>query len=111
MRTFDNGVWTSEEAAEKADKERNKGLVLGVLLAAGPAGLTDDEIQVLLGMDGNSERPARVALRKEGFVQDTENTRLTRRGRKAIVRVAYQEAIEHLESMLRGVDRIERSIP
>lgn len=82
-RSFDNGVWTSELAGDRADKRRNADRVLFHLVTKGSA--TDDEIQIALGMPGNSERPARRLLVIEGFVVDSGETRPTRLNNPAIV--------------------------
>jgi hypothetical protein len=88
MRTFKNHVWTSEEANQKANKEKNIDQVWRYLKSQGKQGATDDEIQVAVSMDGNSERPSRRTLEKEGHVKRTKQWRITRKGFKAIVWVA-----------------------
>jgi hypothetical protein len=74
--------------------------VYDAIRTAGYRGLTDDEGQALLGMDGNTYRPRRVSLADEGRVyvarkivtlagtthQDRVNIiRKTRAGRDAVV--------------------------
>ena len=59
-------------------------------LLEAPAGLTDEEIQIILHMDPSSERPRRVELQRDGLVVDSGRTRLTASGRKATVWVAVK---------------------
>jgi len=59
--------------------------VLDAIEAAGPHGLTDQEIQDRLGMEGNTERPRRRELESAGFIKDSGTTRKTATGRKATV--------------------------
>lgn len=83
---------TSGEAAEwitsKAGKLRRT--VLWAIRNA-PDGLTDEEGQDVLGMEGNTYRPRRVELHKGwrdipgGFVEDRGVRRKGRSGRSAIV--------------------------
>lgn len=51
-------------------------------------GATDEELQDLLQMNPNTERPRRVELVRMGLVRDSGLTRTTRSGRKATVWVA-----------------------
>lgn len=52
-------------------------LVLDCFLRAAPGGLTDREVQRELGMSGDTERPRRVWLVKNGFVENrNDETRL-----------------------------------
>ena len=81
---------TSVEAATliRPAVETARGRVLDALTAAGPAGLTDLEMQRRLMMDANTQRPRRVELVKAGLVVDSGKTRPTGNGRKATVWVA-----------------------
>ena len=54
------------------------------------AGLTDEEVQIILDLDPSSERPRRVELVRDGLVVDSGRTRLTVSGRKATVWVAVK---------------------
>lgn len=62
-----------------------------VIKAAGRVGRTDDEVQVVLGLDGSSERPRRWELWKLEMIEilrDGEGKavrRLTRTNRQAVV--------------------------
>lgn len=51
----------------------------------GMRGATDAEIQSALGLDGNTERPARIRLTKDRMIQDSGQTRPTPSGRLAVV--------------------------
>lgn len=62
------------------DRER----ILATLRLA-PRGMTDDDLQIVLGMDGSTERPRRIELVKAGLVIESGATRRTRAGHLAIV--------------------------
>lgn len=55
------------------------------------AGLTDEEIQLNLGFSGNTERPRRGELVKQGLIR-ASGTRVTQAGRQATVWVANDVA-------------------
>lgn len=78
---------TSREAYEligsRADAIR--AAVAQVIRSSGDLGATDDEIQTLLKIDGNTQRPRRWELMGAGLVKDSGSTRLTRKDRAAIV--------------------------
>lgn len=78
---------TSTKAAKSLDKnklaERAKELVR--LLKESQHGLTDEELQTMMNLSGNSERPLRVQLQRKGFVYDSGNTRKTASGREAVL--------------------------
>ena len=61
----------SRQAAIKAESKtfRQRLLILGAIRLAGDEGRTDKELQALLDMDGNSERPRRIELWKAGQIQ------------------------------------------
>lgn len=46
--------------------------VLAAIRARGDLGLTDEEIQVLLGLSGNSERPRRRELQQRGLIRASD---------------------------------------
>jgi hypothetical protein len=50
-----------------------------------PAGLTDEEIQQLTGIEGSTERPRRGELARAGKIVKTWQTRATKSGRLAAV--------------------------
>lgn len=59
--------------------------ILRALAEAGPRGLTDREIQDLVGLSGDTERPARIRLVEAGLVIDSGSTRPTASSRRAAV--------------------------
>ena len=62
-----------------------KARVVLVGFAQATHGLTDEEGQQYLQMEGNSYRPCRVTLMDQGLVYDTGFRRKTRAGRPAVV--------------------------
>lgn len=90
MRSFNNGVWTSEIAVTNTQELhiQNKAKVLEYLKSQGDHGATDQEIEGATGIPGNSERPARLSLVKAHKVADSGRWRPTRAGLPAIVWVA-----------------------
>jgi hypothetical protein len=87
MRTFANGVWTSEIAARMAEGFRvnHENRIYAFLRDCGHYGATDQEIEDALGIPGNSERPARRQLEKDRRVKRTKRIRFTRAKRPAII--------------------------
>lgn len=55
------------------------------LIRTSPDGMTDDELQVALNMEGNTQRPRRIELYKLGCIEVTSQRRPTRKGRDAVV--------------------------
>jgi hypothetical protein len=55
------------------------------LIARYDDGLTDEEGQALMRLEGNSYRPCRVTLADKGYVRDTDLRRLTSHRKKAVV--------------------------
>ncbi len=90
MKTFANGVWTSEIAARMAEgfAVNYQNRIYAFLRDCGSDGATDQQIQDDLGIDGNSERPARRQMEKDRRVKRTTRWRYTRAMRPAIVWVA-----------------------
>lgn len=82
-----SGSKTSRDAAadirEHAHKQRAR--VLAYLASRGALGATDQEIELDLGMVGNSVRPRRGELLESGCIADSGETRKTLAGRKAVV--------------------------
>lgn len=77
---------TSREAAVKvASKSKTLREKVFAYLEARPEGATDDEIQVDLDMQSDTERPRRRELQKAGRVVDSGYVRNTRSGRSAVV--------------------------
>jgi hypothetical protein len=56
-----------------------------VALSRHADGLTDEEGQSVMRMDGNSYRPCRVTLANKGLVKDTGERRMTAHRKKAAV--------------------------
>lgn len=83
-------LWTSVAAkvGNAAAAAAQRARVLEALRDAGGAGLTDDEMQDRLRMSGNTQRPRRGELEREGLVISTEMKRPTRSGRLAVVWMA-----------------------
>lgn len=97
MRTFANGVWTSEIAARMAEGIRfnNENRIYAYLRDCGSHGATDQEIQDNLSIPGNSERPARLQLEKDKRVKRTNRSRPTHAGRPAIIWLAVVPRVKH----------------
>jgi hypothetical protein len=68
--------------------------VLDFLRAAGPHGATDEQIQEVLSMAQNTERPRRIELVTGGFVFDSNRRRPTASGRNAVIWVASVDWIK-----------------
>lgn len=62
-----------------------RALVGRYVAGCGQSGATDEEIQVELEMNGNTERPRRCELVEAGVLVDSGERRRTRNGRKAVV--------------------------
>jgi len=64
-------VETSEAAADKikSNVRNDRGKVYRVILSRGSRGATDQEIQEILGMDGNTQRPRRVELEAANLIR------------------------------------------
>ena len=89
---------TSTEAALAiAPKFGPMTLKVLTLLFQHPVGLTDEEAQRLMDMEGNSYRPCRVTLADKGYVWDTGRRRLTSRRRRAAVWAITDRGQEYLE--------------
>lgn len=69
-----------------------------VLLSKYPNGLTDEQGQTIMAMDGNSYRPCRVTLADVGHIKDTGERRLTKRRRKAAVWAITPNGLEYLQN-------------
>ena len=78
---------TSKAAAKsltihKVDKDRAS---LLIALKLFHDGLTDDGLQEFTGLPGDSERPRRISLLKDGLIYDTGRKERTRSGKLAVV--------------------------
>lgn len=89
---------TSKAAALNAEPTAGtkRAIALAFLRGRGAQGATDEEMQELIPLTPNTQRPRRVELVKGKFVVDSGRTRKTRGGDEAVVWVAveYREAIE-----------------
>lgn len=63
-------------------------------------GLTDEEGQDMLGIEGNSYRPCRVNLFNNGFLQDSGMRRKTKSNKNAVVWMITTAGREHLHPQL-----------
>ena len=84
---FVAGSDTSEEAADSVEPttESMRQKVLGLIRQAGPYGVTDDEVEVALGMRHQTASARRRELGLSGHVRDTGKRRPTRSGRSATI--------------------------
>lgn len=62
-----------------------------------PNGLTDEEAQSIMGMQGNSYRPCRVTLMDRGFVADSGDRRKTNQRKDAVVWSVTPDGYKSLE--------------
>jgi predicted ArsR family transcriptional regulator len=87
---FQRASKTSKDAArsmlDKAPSVRER--VFITIWRTGRMGLTDEEIGDFLGIQGNTVRPRRVELEREGRIVALKIPRKTRSGRLATVWVA-----------------------
>ncbi len=70
------------------DEEMQQALNLDgstALIAAGPEGMTDEEMQRALNLDGSTQRPRRIELMKAALVLDSGRRRPTSKGHLATV--------------------------
>jgi hypothetical protein len=81
-----NGSITSAKAADSLGPATLNAMQRKVLalLEATPGGLTDEEMQRLLGMNPSTQRPRRIELARRGLVVEA-GTRRTASGRMATV--------------------------
>lgn len=82
-----NGTDTSRDAAANIREHlgRLEFVVFAAVACARDAGVTNDEIEVITGLAGNTVRPRIVRLREMGLVRDSQRRRPTRSGRAAVV--------------------------
>jgi hypothetical protein len=78
---------TSRDAAENALPRSGtiRWNVYQYILGAGIAGATDQEVEQHLHIDGNTVRPSRKLLEKEGLIIDSGITRKNKKGNDCIV--------------------------
>jgi hypothetical protein len=70
----DTEIQASDVARETSGTKRLR--VYQIFVIANELGVTDPELQELLGMDGNTERPRRIELVERGYVEDSGRRRL-----------------------------------
>ena len=87
---------SAEAAAAIAPKFGRMTNAVLVLIARYADGLTDEEGQSLMHMEGNSYRPCRVTLADRGYVYDTGIRRLTAHRKKAVVWAITSKGTEYL---------------
>ena len=78
---------TSRKAAEIIEPKTGtlRRRIYDFLESRGVHGATDEEIELALGISGNTVRPSRGTLVTDGFVSDTGETRKNRNGHDCIV--------------------------
>lgn len=83
---------TSKAAALSAEPTAGtkRAIALAFLRGRGAHGATDEEMQELIPLTANTQRPRRVELVKGKFVVDSGRTRKTRGGDDAVVWVATE---------------------
>ena len=83
---------TSKAAALSAEPSSGtkRGLLLAFLRGRGATGATDEEMQFLVPMNPNTQRPRRVELVQGGFIEDSHRTRPTLGGDDAVVWVCRE---------------------
>jgi hypothetical protein len=70
----DTEIQASDVARETSGTNRLR--VYQICVIANELGATDPELQELLGMNGNTERPRRIELVERGYVEDSGRRRL-----------------------------------
>jgi transcription initiation factor IIE alpha subunit len=63
------------------------------ILNQGLRGATDQEIEKTLSIDGNTVRPTRISLVKDGYILDTGTTRKNKHDNDCIVWRAVEEGM------------------
>ena len=86
---------TSVDAANnhlpKSGTTRNK--VYEYIKLTGMRGATDQEIERMLGIEGNTVRPSRVTLLRDGLIIDTGLTRPNSKGNQCTVWRAVEQGM------------------
>lgn len=59
--------------------------VWALILGTGNTGATDEEMQIRMGISGDTQRPRRYELVEAGFIKDSGRRRKTTNGKEAIV--------------------------
>jgi len=69
------------------------GEVYSYIVNCGINGATDQEIEAVIHIEGNSVRPSRGALVKKGWISNSGKTRKNSKGNNCIVWVALEEGM------------------
>lgn len=88
QRTSIQAAW---KALPKSGSMRRK--VYEYILFQGLRGATDQEIERALHIDGNTIRPTRISLVRDGFIIDTGTTRKNDHNNECIVWRSIQEGM------------------
>jgi transcription initiation factor IIE alpha subunit len=90
-----NAQRTSIAAAEKVLPKTGslKRKVYEFILNQGLRGSTDQEIEKTLQIDGNTVRPTRISLVRDGYLIDTGTTRKNQHNNECIVWRAVEEGM------------------
>jgi len=90
-----NAQRTSRAAAEKVLPKTGslKRRVYEYILYQGLRGATDQEIEKTLQIDGNTVRPTRISLVRDGYLIDTGTTRKNQHNNECIVWRAVEEGM------------------
>lgn len=84
-------IAAANNALPKTGSLRRK--VYEYILAQGLRGATDQEIENTLRLDGNTVRPTRLSLIKDGYILDTGTTRKNANGNECIVWRTIEEGM------------------
>lgn len=83
MPGSETSIAAAKRIESRAGTDRRR--VLDFIRDRGTAGACDHEIQIGLGLTGDSERPRRWELHKAGYIRDSGQRRETAAGNKAVV--------------------------
>ena len=83
---------TSKAAALSAEPTAGtkRAILLAFIRGRGITGATDEEMQLDVPMNPNTQRPRRVELVQGGWIRDSKRTRATAGGDQAVVWVAKE---------------------
>ena len=70
------------------NRESNRGKVLQFIIDRQERGATDQEMQAVLQMAGDTLRPTRLSLAKDNLIYDSGRTRQNERGNECIIWIA-----------------------
>jgi hypothetical protein len=84
-------IAAAQKVLPKTGSLRRK--VYEYILNQGLRGATDQEMELTLNIDGNTIRPTRISLLKDGFILDTGTTRKNQHGNDCIVWRSAEEGM------------------